>query len=73
MVFNLHRLNVEVFYVLGFFLGKTAALDVIRDREVVERFAYEEGYDYLRPMWHTLDPPQLIYPGKSLCTCIKSG
>ncbi|KAL4220934.1 hypothetical protein ACF0H5_019200 [Mactra antiquata] len=47
-------------------LGKSASLDIIRDREVRETFATETNYNYTRPMWHTLDPPQVVYPGQEI-------
>ncbi|WAR14568.1 MOX11-like protein, partial [Mya arenaria] len=51
-------------------LGYRAALDIQREREVWERVALEDNYDYRRPMWHHLNDTAIVNPGDSVrLTC----
>lgn len=45
-------------------LGIRSALDIHRDREVTERIVLEDHYNYTSPVWHTLNPPKILYPGE---------
>ncbi|XP_045163897.2 DBH-like monooxygenase protein 2 homolog [Mercenaria mercenaria] len=47
-------------------LGTRSALEVHRDREVNERIAYEDNYNYRKPIWHNLNPPVIINPGEPI-------